>query len=156
MNRRSTLLAACAVAAAVLLAGCSQGAGRREGTVTRAVPLPQPASRIRLTSPNGSPATYGIAEVVRRGHSAAIAILAKGVAPNTRHNAYAVWLYNSPTDAVRLGFVNPGVGPNGHLDTAGGLPANAGRYHKLLITLETTANPQTPGPTVLEGSLGRR
>jgi hypothetical protein len=49
--------------------------------------------------------------------------------------------------------VNPGVGKNGRLETAGGLPSNAGRFKQLLVTLETTANPKSPGQIVLEGTL---
>lgn len=112
----------------------------------------QPVARIALASPNGGTATSGIAEVVRRGKVAAIAIVGKGVPRNSPHNAYAIWLYNSPTDAVRLGFVNPGVGKNGHLDTAGGLPPNAADYEQVLVTLETTPDPNSPGPIVLEGT----
>ena len=58
-----------------------------------------------------------------------------------------------PADAKLLGFVNPGVGKNGRLSTAGGLPANAAHFHKLIITLETKANPKTPGTIVLSGAL---
>lgn len=104
---------------------------------------------ISLKSPTGTSAT-GVAEVLQKGTATAIAIVAKGVPANTSHNAYAVWLYNSASDAVRLGFVNPGVGKNGRLATAGSLPVNATRYKKLVVTLETQPNPRTPGPIVLE------
>jgi hypothetical protein len=106
--------------------------------------------RINLKSPTSS-STSGIAEVLKKGTSAAIAVVGEGLPANTSHNAYALWLYNSGSDAVRLGFVNPGVGKNGRLATAGGLPANAGRYKQLLVTLETLPNPRTPGRIVLEG-----
>jgi hypothetical protein len=110
-----------------------------------------PVHQINLISPT-SRSTVGIAEVLRKGTSTAIAIVAQGVPANTKHNAYAVWLANSASDALRLGFVNPGVGPNGRLQTAGGLPSNAGRFRQLLVTLETQANPPHPGQIVLEGS----
>ena len=70
--------------------------------------------------------------------------------------AYAVWLYNSPTDATRLGFVNPPVSKNGKLDVSAKLPDNASRYKLLIITLETESGGHTgsrPGPVVLEGKL---
>jgi hypothetical protein len=94
-----------------------------------------------------------IAEVVKQGSNSAIAIVGHGLPPNTKHNAYAVWLANSPTDshAVRLGFVNPGVGKNGRLQTAGGLPGNASNFSQLLVTLETKPNPPQPGTVVLQG-----
>ncbi len=84
-------------------------------------------AQINLTPPSGTSKAAGIAEVLKEGSSDGIAIVAQNVTPNTTKppNAYAVWLYNSPTDSHILGFVNPGVGANGRLSTAGGLPANA-------------------------------
>ena len=87
------------------------------------------------------------------GHDQGIAIVAQGVPPNTKHDAYAVWLYNSSADAVLLGFVNPGVGSNGRLSTAGALPSNAARFKDLVVTLETQAKPKQPGKIVLQGQL---
>ena len=51
------------------------------------------------------------------------------------------------------GFVNPGVGTNGKLQTAGGLPTNANQYTQLLVTRETQGNPKTPGSIILQGGL---
>jgi hypothetical protein len=122
--------------------------GCNPATATTACPI----SQINLRSPTSS-STLGIAEVLKKGNTTAIAIVAQGVPANTKHNAYAVWLANSPTDshAVRLGFVNPGVGSNGKLQTAGGLPANASNFKQLLVTLETKPNPPQPGTVVLQG-----
>lgn len=152
-SRRTVILglAAVIVAAAIVTVLATSGSSTHKH-VPPPAPFEAPA-KITLSSPTGRSGTLGIAEVVRRGNTAAVAILGKGLARNTKHNAYAIWLYNSPTDAVRLGFVNPGIGKNGHLDTAGGLPTNASHYSKIVITLETAANPMTPGQIVLEGSL---
>jgi Sigma-70, region 4 len=109
--------------------------------------------QINLTSPGGSGKTAGIAEVLKQGTTNGIAIVAQHVPPSTKHDAYAVWLYNSPSDAHILGFVNPGVGSNGRLSTAGALPSNAGRYKQLIVTLETHGNPKQPGKIVLQGQL---
>jgi hypothetical protein len=112
-----------------------------------------PVAQIKLTSPTAGSKTAGVAIVVKQGTTTGIVITAQGVAPNTKHDAYAVWLYNSPTSSHILGFVNPGVGKNGKLQTAGGLPTNASQYKQLLVTLETQANPKQPGTIVLQGSL---
>ena len=45
------------------------------------------------------------------------------------------------------------MGNNGRLQTAGGFPANAAHFQKLLITLETQSNPKSPGTIVLQGNL---
>jgi hypothetical protein len=112
-------------------------------------------SRITLTPPTGGSTPVGLAEVLRVQGRTGIAIAAQGVAANSKRppNAYAVWLYNSPADTQRLGFVNPAVGTNGQLRTAGALPKNASHFQRLLVTLETTSNPRTPGRIVLEGTL---
>jgi hypothetical protein len=94
-----------------------------------------------------------IAEVVKQGSNSAIAIVGHGLPPNTKHNAYAVWLYNASDDAALLGFVNPGVGKDGRLETTGPLPKNAVHFKQLLITIETTEAPQHPGQAVLHGKL---
>jgi hypothetical protein len=97
----------------------------------------------------------GIAEVLNEGSTDGVAIVAQNVPPNKTKppNAYAVWLYNSPQDAKILGFVNPGVGKTGRLSTAGGLPTNASHYKHLIVTVETTASPKTPGTIILQGDL---
>jgi hypothetical protein len=112
-------------------------------------------SAIRLKPPSGGKSPLGFAEVLEVQGRFGVAIAAQGLAANTKHppNAYAVWLYNSPSDSKILGFVNPAVGSNGQLKTAGGLPTNAAHYGKLLVTLETKSNPKTPGAIVLEGAL---
>ncbi len=120
----------------------NSGSGSRTaGGATTATPAP----RINLSSPNGGKGMGAIAEVVKQGNKSAIAIVGHGLPANAKHNAYAVWLYNRPADAVLLGFVNPGVGKNGRLETTGPLPTNAAHFKQLLITVETTANPPATG-----------
>jgi Sigma-70, region 4 len=112
-------------------------------------------AQINLTPARSGSKAVGIAEVLDEGSQQGVAIVAQDVPPNTTKppNAYAVWLYNSPTDAHILGFVNPGVGKNGRLSTAGALPSNAKHYKKLIVTVETNAKPKTPGTIVLQGTL---
>jgi hypothetical protein len=112
-------------------------------------------AQINLLPPTAGSKAAGIAEVLKEGATDAIAIVAQNVPANTTHppNAYAVWLYNSPTDAVRLGFVNPAVGTTGKLSTAGPLPANASHFKQLIITVETQAKPVKPGTIILRGAM---
>jgi Sigma-70, region 4 len=109
--------------------------------------------QINLLPPDGKSKAVGIAQVLTQGTTTGIVIYATGIPPNTPHNAYAVWLYNSPGDAKILGFVNPGVTKDGKLQTAGAVPSNVGRYKRVLITLETQQSPKSPGPIILQGSL---
>jgi hypothetical protein len=111
---------------------------------------PQILGQINLNPPSGGSAK-GIAEVLRQSGKDGVAIVAQGLKPNSKHDAYAVWLYNSQTDNHLLGFVSPGVTSNGKLQTAGGLPSNAAHFKKLIVTLESSGSPKAPGTVVLEG-----
>jgi sigma-70-like protein len=111
--------------------------------------------QINLGPPTGARSPFGIAYVVRVQGKTGVLIRAQGLPANSAHpvNHYAVWLYNSRTDSYLLGFVKPPVGTKGQLVTGGALPANAGRFHMLLVTLETHASPKTPGHVVLQGAV---
>ena len=106
---------------------------------------------LNLTSPTGARSTLGVVQVVRAGGSVGIVLRAQGMPPNTAHNAYAVWLYNSPSSYRFVGFVQYLVGKNGLIDTEGRLKPGAAAYHHLLITLETRQHPSSPGEVVLSG-----
>lgn len=162
-----------AVAIVVLLIVLLSGGGssKKPGTTAATAPTTSTATssptsttsstaarvvaQINLTPPKTSSKAAGIAEVLKEGANNGIAIVAQNVPANTTKppNAYAVWLYNSPTDSHILGFVNPGVGKDGRLSTAGGLPTNASHYKQLIVTVETQANPKTPGTIILQGTL---
>ena len=113
-------------------------------------------AQFKLTSPTSSK-TLGIAVLVRSAGKYGIEVVGQNVAPNTKTNAYAVWLYNSPSDAKLLGFVYPGVSSSGtsagKLETAGPLPTDASAFRELLVTVETQEHPKTPGPIILEGAV---
>jgi hypothetical protein len=109
-------------------------------------------AQVNLLPPSTGSQAKGIAQIVSVNNIMGVAIFATGVPANS-HNAYAVWLYNSPASSLLVGFVSPGVGSNGQLQTEGRLPANAAGYKQLLVTLETQAHPKSPGPIVLQGTL---
>jgi serine/threonine protein kinase len=119
-------------------------------TGTTTTPTPSVLSQIKLTSPTGAKSPAGLAEVLRKGTARDLAIEAHGVPANSKSNAYAVWLYNSPTSSKLLGWVNPGVTNNGKISTLGTVPSDAGSYKLLLITIETTGKPTRPGTIVLQ------
>src|SRR4029077_9710125 len=95
----------------------------------------QVVAQTNLNPPAGaSSKAKGVAFVVKEGSAYGIVIEAAHVPPNN-HNAYAAWLYNSPTDAYRIGFVSPLVGKSGQLQVGSPLPSNAGDFKQLLLTL---------------------
>jgi len=122
--------------------------GATTGTSTSQAQI---VGQINLNPPSGSGSTKGVALVVKDGTAYGLVIEAQNVAPNN-HNAYAAWLSNSPTDSLRLGFVNPAVGKTGKLQVGTALPTNASHYKELLLTVETKSAPKTPGTVVLEGA----
>jgi hypothetical protein len=128
----------------------SRPAGTTSTGTTSTGPKAQVVGQVNLNPPNGTGAAKGVAFVVKQGTAYGIVIEAARVAPNN-HNAYAAWLYNSATDAFRLGFVSPAVGKTGQLQVGSALPTNAGHFKQLLLTLETQSNPKSPGPIVLQG-----
>ncbi len=132
--------------------GTSTAASGGTSASTTSTNSAQVVAQINLNPPSGTGTAKGVAFIVKAGSAKGIVIEAQGVAPNS-HNAYAVWLSNTPTDSTRVGFVTPGVGKNGRLQTGGALPANAAHYKDVLLTLETQSSPKTPGTVILEGQL---
>jgi hypothetical protein len=112
----------------------------------------QPSAQINLTPTQAGSKAEGIADVLKEGGQRELAIVAQGLPPNTAKNSYEVWLYNSPTDAKSIGF-GPVVGSNGKLAAAGPLPTNASHFKQLIVTVETTTSPKTPGPIVMQGQV---
>lgn len=120
------------------------------GTSTTSTQL---VGKVNLSSPAGGSSPVGQAEIVRQGANEGVVVVGQGLPANTKHNAYAVWLYNSGSDSHLLGFVNPAVKADGKLQTAGVLPANASHFKQLLVTVETQGHPTAPGTIVLQGAL---
>jgi hypothetical protein len=106
--------------------------------------------RITLTSPDPASKAIGVAEVLSEGSKYAFYLAAEHLAPS-RGFFYAVWLYNSPTSHEALSRT-PAVGSDGRLQGGALLPANAGAYHTMLLTRETSSRPTQPGPVVLSGA----
>jgi hypothetical protein len=112
----------------------------------------RPIAQVNLFPPNGGSQAKGIAQIISANNALLVAIFATGVPANS-HNAYAVWLYNSPTSSRLVGFVSPGVSSNGQLQTEGPLTVNPANYKQLLVTLETQAHPKVPGQVILQGTI---
>ncbi len=115
---------------------------------------PTEDQRLTLTSPDPSSKAAGVVEILSESGKHAFYLAAEHLPPS-RGFFYAVWLYNSPTSHQALSK-SPPVGSNGRLQGGALLPANAGDYHTMLLTRETSERPSHPGPVVLSGpfSLG--
>ena len=112
----------------------------------------RPIAQINLFSPAGGSRTVGLAQVFQMGNRRAIIVAGQGVQPGT----YALWLFNSPTQARFLGFVPQRVGRDGRFATQGELPGDAASFRRLVVTREnvtrnTRRPPARPGPIALQG-----
>jgi hypothetical protein len=115
---------------------------------------PTEVKRLTLTSPEPGSKAVGAVEILSEGSKHAFYLAAEHLPPSSGF-FYAVWLYNSPTSHEAVSK-SPPVTSSGTLQGGALLPANAGDYHTMLLTRETTDRPSHPGPIVLSGpfSLG--
>jgi hypothetical protein len=112
--------------------------------------------RITLSAPDPASKAVGVAEVLSEGKQYAFYLAAEHLAPSKGKGFfYAVWLYDSPTSHEALSR-SPEVGANGSLQGGALLPSDAGKYHTMLLTRETSGRPTSPGPVILRGSFALR
>jgi hypothetical protein len=114
----------------------------------------RPVAQVNLTSTSGDSKQVGLAQVFENGKRRAIIVAGQGLDPG----AYALWVYNSKSDAKLLGFVPERVGKDGRFATQGELPSDAEKFKQLIVTKEKVTNdtkqaPDSPGDIVLEGNL---
>jgi hypothetical protein len=128
--------------------GTSAGTGSTAATTGKT----KENRRITLTSPDPASKSIGVAEVLSEGSKYAFYLAAEHL-PASKGFFYAVWLYNSPTSHEALSR-SPPVSSNGRLQGGALLPSDAGKYHTMLLTRETSQRPTQPGPTVLTGAFG--
>ncbi len=138
-----------AAGATTTTTGTGTGTGTSSTSTTSAT-KPKLDSTIRLSSPEQSTSATGVAYVLSDGSRRAFYVSAQGLPPSSGF-FYAVWLYNSPSNAEPLGRASS-VSSNGRMQGGNPLPSNAGDYAKFIITRETSTHPKEPGPTVLSGA----
>ena len=140
--------------------GGEDGSGKKSSTLstkpgtTTTGSQQRPIAQVNLTSASGDPKQVGLAQIFENGNRRAIIVAGQGLSPG----AYALWLYNSKSDAKLLGFVPQRVGSDGRFATQGELPSNADKWKQLIVTKEkVTSNtrkaPTEPGEIVLQGDL---
>ncbi len=118
-------------------------------TLTSSSTKPTLNKTITLTAAEPGLKANGVAYVLSESNRRAFYVAAQGL-PQSSGFFYAVWLYNSPSSSSPLGRA-PTVGSNGRMEGGGPLPTDAGDFHRLIITRETSTHPSKPGPVVLSG-----
>jgi hypothetical protein len=130
------------------------GSAATSSTGASGSPRATETKRIVLSPTDPTSKAFGVAAVLAEGRTYAFYLAAEHLQP-THGFFYAVWLYNSPTSHQALSK-SPPVGSDGRLQGGALLPSDAGRYHQLILTRETTQRPSAPGPIVLRGSFALR
>ncbi len=90
----------------------------------------------------------GVAVVIMVGTQPQLVVQTTGLTPSGKQNAYEVWLYNSPSNAVALGAQFTDA--NGALQGRGAIPANFASYRYVVLSREKVGtNPKAPSDLVL-------
>jgi hypothetical protein len=161
-------LAVAVVVAVVLIVGLGGGGSSHAGTsstgtstsahttpataaTSTAAAKPKIGKPLQLTAPE--PATskaVGVAYVLSQGGKRAFYLIAQDLAPLTGGAFYAVWLESATAAPIALGSLPP-LSTGGHTEGGGALPADAGSFDRIVVTVETSHHPASPGPTALSG-----
>ncbi len=145
------VIAAAVILAVVLLSGGSSA--KKPSATTQSSPTvtktgPTIDNQIALKPPNPRSKSVGAAYVLSEGDKRAFFIDAQNLPP-AKGFYYAVWLYNSSTSFVPV--TKSSAVTNHRLEGISALPSNAGEFHEVLLTMETSAHPTHPGRVVLRG-----
>jgi hypothetical protein len=157
-------IVAAVVVAVILLTGGGGGGGgggsHPKSTASAAAKSsstgtgPKISQRLTLKPTTPGSKTVAAVEILSEGGKRAFYIAAEHLPPS-RGFSYVIWLYNSPSSAEALTKA-PTISSNERLAGGALLPENAGNFHEMLVTRETSNKPTQPGPIVLRGpfSLG--
>jgi Sigma-70, region 4 len=147
------VLAAAAIVAVVLISGGSSPAKKASTTASTTTAKkktgPTVDNQITLKSSEPNSKSVGAAYILSEGAKQAFFIEAQNI-PAAKGFYYAIWLYNSPSNALPLSK-SSAVGSSHKLAGGSALPSNAGDYREMLLTRETNPHPKRPGHVVLRG-----
>jgi hypothetical protein len=146
-------IAAAIVVAVILITGGS-GSHRTNSASSRSnaskASGPAVTARLTLAPSQRGGKTVGVMDILAEGSRRAFFVDAESL-PESKGFFYALWLYNSPTSYRPLSS-SPPVGSNHRLQGGALLPSDAGSFHTVLLTRETSRTPSKPGPVVLSGA----
>lgn len=152
------LLASAAVGAFLLLRdGDESAGGQGAGKAAPAAKGEGEGGEGRLLGqgelqPVGRARGAGIVVIAERGGKRQLLVQAAGLEPSNRNEAYEVWLFNSPRDAVSLGAQVADA--RGNFQGAGEIPADFAKYRFVDISRERVdESPRHSGNSVLRASL---
>jgi Anti-sigma-K factor rskA, C-terminal len=117
---------------------------------------PQVRAQINLTPPKNGPVKKAVAivQIIDVNGQQAITAATQGLKTPPSKSAYALWVYNSPTEAKLVSGFDK-TDNKGHLVLQGQLPKDIdiAAYKEMLVTRETSGNPTRPGTIYLRGAI---
>jgi hypothetical protein len=156
------VLAAIAVAVVLVLVLTGGDDKKADSTATKAANTtstaaqPQVRAQINLTPPKDGPIKKAVAivQILDVNGQPGITAATQGLPTGSKKAAYALWFYNSPSQARLVGGFDK-TDNKGHLVLQGQLPKdlNVASYKDVLVTRETSGNPTTPGTIYLSGPI---
>lgn len=108
----------------------------------------------RLKPPPGSPAgkALGIAQFARQQGQTVLGVAAQDMPSTAKGSGYGVWLTGGSSAPLWLGYFSA-VNNKGQVGAQTVVPVSPSSFKTMLITLETTRNPKSPGKTYLSGAI---
>jgi anti-sigma-K factor RskA len=157
------VVAAIAVAAVLVIVLTGGGDDNKSNTTasqaadtTSTQAQPQVRAQINLTPPKDGPVKKAVAivQIIDVNGQQAITAATQGLKTPPNKSAYALWVYNSPTQAKLVSGFDK-TDNKGHLVLQGQLPKDIdiAAYKEMLVTRETSGNPTKPGTIYLRGAI---
>jgi hypothetical protein len=157
------VVAAIAVAAVLVIVLTGGGDDKKSNTTasqaadtTSTQAQPQVRAQINLTPPKDGPVKKAVAivQIIDVNGQQAITAATQGLKTPPNKSAYALWVYNSPTQAKLVSGFDK-TDNKGHLVLQGQLPKDIdiAAYKEMLVTRETSGNPTKPGTIYLRGAI---
>jgi hypothetical protein len=114
-----------------------------------------PLAHIKLSPLSGTSSATGQAEISETNSRLTIQLYADHI--KTNHRRYGIWLYSSPRHELYLGHqIGPVIWPHTSLvGVTPTLPHNYRSYRHLLITVQPSRKPTSPGRVLLAGNIPR-
>lgn len=108
----------------------------------------------QLKPPPGSPAgkALGIAQFARQQNQTILGVAAQDMPKAAKGSGYGVWLTGGSSAPLWLGYFSA-VNNKGQVGAQTVVPVSPTAYKTMLITLESTKNPKSPGKTYLSGAI---
>jgi len=159
-----TAIVVAVVIAFVVLSGGDDDKGSTTAARPSATPTvtatPRVVGQVQLNGAGSAPKARGAMTLFLIGQQLGFQIQGQNVPPNRSRDRYAVWFTGPGKKADLIGVARGAVGSNGQLgvsgpptDNAQQFPQQLANHRRVVVSRETQAGAQAPGPIILSGRL---